>query len=75
MRINPNSRLLICDRILPDRGVGPAQALSDMNMLVIGGKERSVSQFQRILESEGFKIVKIWGEGNAMNGIVEAMLA
>jgi hypothetical protein len=74
MRGNPHSRLLICDLVLPDRSPDASKVLRDMNMLCIGGKERSLAQWQGLLGRGGFKIIKIWGSEQGFNQIIEAAL-
>lgn len=72
--MGPASRLLICDIVLPDRNPPFRKAALDINMLQAAGKERSRRQFRDLLASEGFSIVRVWGEDNPGNSIVEAVL-
>lgn len=72
--MSPDSRLLICDIVIPDRNPPFRKTALDINMLQAAGKERSRRQFRELLESEGFRIVKVWGEDNPGNSIVEAVL-
>jgi O-methyltransferase domain len=67
-----HSRLLICDLVLPDRAPDTDKVLRDLNMLVIGGKERSLSQWSSLLGQAGFKIVKVHGEDMPNSSIIEA---
>jgi len=72
--MGPDSRLLICDIVIPDRNPPFRKVALDINMLQAAGKERSKRQFRELLESEGFRIVKVWGEDNPGNSIVEAVM-
>jgi hypothetical protein len=69
-----NSKLLICDFVLEDVNPPNVQALRDVNMLAIGGKERSSSQWKELLANAGFEIVKVYGGDGGLNGIIEAEL-
>ncbi|KAK2628714.1 hypothetical protein QTJ16_001817 [Diplocarpon rosae] len=73
-RSSPSSRLLICELILPDRNPSIGHVLRDINMLVIGGKERSKAQWSRLLGEAGYSIVGWYGVENASCGIIEAVL-
>lgn len=42
----------------------------DISMLQTAGKERSKREFIELLESEGCRVVKIWGKGNVVNSII-----
>lgn len=46
----------------------------DMVMLVIGGKERSAKEFEKILESAGMELVKVWPFKTGEQAVVEARL-
>jgi len=74
MKGHPSSRLLISDLVLPDSNPSPSTVLRDMNMLCIGGKERNVAQWEKLLGDGGFKIVEIYGLGNSHASIIEAVL-
>ncbi|CAL3966109.1 hypothetical protein PZA11_002873 [Diplocarpon coronariae] len=74
LRSSPSSRLLICELILPDRNPSIGHVLRDMNMLVIGGKERSRAQWSRLLGEAGYRVVDWYGVDNAGCGIIEAVI-
>ncbi|KAE8446628.1 hypothetical protein EG329_011821 [Mollisiaceae sp. DMI_Dod_QoI] len=59
---NPTPKLLITDLVLPDHSPPPGLVLRDINMLLIGGKERSLSQWEALLAEGGFKIIKMHGQ-------------
>ncbi|OAR05965.1 hypothetical protein LLEC1_05119 [Akanthomyces lecanii] len=68
----PDSRLVICDMIVPDLvQVNGRMTLYwlDFSLVTIGGKERSKPEFENICEQAGLEIVKIYpshGENTAM---------
>ena len=74
MKGHPGSRLLISDLVLPDSNPSPSAVLRDINMLCIGGKERNVAQWEKLLGDGGFKIVKIHGFGHSHASIIEAVI-
>jgi hypothetical protein len=67
------SRLLICDLVLPDHNPDAGKVMRDINMLLIAGKERSISQWNSLLGQEGFKILKVHGLGNVNSSIIETV--
>ena len=69
-----HSKLLICDVVVPDSAPPPRKVLRDMNMFLVGGMERSESQWRDLLESEGFLIDQIHGLQNSNNSMIEARL-
>jgi hypothetical protein len=74
MKGHPHSRLLIAEMVLLDSNPSPSSVLMDMNMLCIGGKERNVSQWKKLLGDGGFKIIEIYGVGHSNASIIEATL-
>lgn len=68
-----HSRLLICDRVFYDERADTISLLQDMNMMVIGGKERSLKQWEQLLGSEGYSVLKVWGNDHAQAQILEAV--
>ena len=74
MRGYSHSRLLISELVIPDRNPDPARIPRDMTMLVIGGEERSLSQWRSLLGQAGFKILQVYGMDHANASIIEAAL-
>lgn len=74
MRGHPHSKLLICELVLPDQYPEPAKVIRDITMLLIGGQERNLSQWHRLLQRGGFKIVNVHGVGGENSSIIEAVL-
>jgi O-methyltransferase domain len=58
----PGATLLLMDHVLPERWAADASAappaLLDLHMLVMtpGGRERTVSEFRRLLAESGFEL-------------------
>ena len=72
--MEPHSKLLICDVVVPDQQPSPLKVLRDINMLLIGGRERGEREWKDLLSGEGFSIEKIHGLYNTNNSIIEASL-
>ncbi|KAI9691358.1 MAG: hypothetical protein M1820_009737 [Bogoriella megaspora] len=69
------SKLLICERILPDKGASEWEATMDMGMLFFhGGQERSREQWTKLLEEAEFEVGKFWTPDVDGQGIVEAIM-
>ncbi|KAI4594720.1 hypothetical protein KJ359_007523 [Pestalotiopsis sp. 9143b] len=59
--MNKDSTILINDYVLPEEKVGIRAVYMDIAMLVLlGGIERTESQWKSLVESAGLEIVKIW---------------
>lgn len=68
------SRVLIADAVVPNMGAPRHLALQDINMMSLGGMERTRVQWKHLLDNAGFKIKRIWaGDGN-LYSIIEAVL-
>ena len=74
MRGYPHSKLLICEIVLPDQYPEPMMVMRDINMLLIGGQERNISQWNALLTKAGYKILKVHGLGGENSSIIEALL-
>jgi acetylserotonin N-methyltransferase len=64
--------LLIAEKLLAEDGVGPVPAnMQSLNMLVVAeGKERSLSEYARLLEGAGFRDVQGRRTGVALDAIL-----
>jgi acetylserotonin O-methyltransferase len=71
-RLPPGGALLIAEKLLNEDGVGPLAAnMQSLNMLVVTeGRERSLSQFERLLRAAGFHEVAGKRTGVALDAIV-----
>jgi hypothetical protein len=69
-----NSKLLICEFVLQDVNPPAVHALRDVNMLVIGGKERSHNQWKELLAKAGLEIIRLYDAEGGLSSIIEAKL-
>ncbi|KAF4536159.1 O-methyltransferase [Lasiodiplodia theobromae] len=73
--MNEYSRVLIADMVLPDINCPRDLAMQDLNMMSLGGMERSESDWRRLLESAGLSMRKVWlNEDGPKHAVVEAVL-
>ena len=75
MRPNPDSRLLIQEFVLPNRGVPLFEANVDINMMTNNGMERSEKQWRSLLGEAGFEVVGIETAVIGYTSVIEARLA
>jgi hypothetical protein len=68
------SRLLLSDLVIPDKGADPSKTLRDINMMQCSGKERSEKQWHALLDKGGFRILNIYCKEDPNNSLVEAVL-
>ncbi|KAK4182902.1 S-adenosyl-L-methionine-dependent methyltransferase [Podospora australis] len=74
--MDSNSRVLICDMVLPQK-VGEADfaaAVMDQCVMTMGGKERTELGFRKIFEAAGLELVKVWRAPGVPGGCVEGRL-
>jgi DNA-binding HxlR family transcriptional regulator len=56
---SPDARLLVLEQVLPDDGAASPVTFTDLNMLVLlGGRERTLAQFEQLLEAAGWQLVE-----------------
>ena len=59
-QMQPNSRLILVDCVVPEGEEPHFSKFIDLNMLVMtGGKERTEKEFQQLLEAAGFKLLRV----------------
>ena len=68
------SKLLLNENVLPEVGCGQREALLDLNMIKLNGMERSRGQWESLLGSAGFRVVKIWAAETGTGCFIEAEL-
>ena len=58
--LSPGGKLLLVEMVIPpDNQPSPAQAM-DLNMLVmLGGRERTEEEYQRLLQEAGFRLERV----------------
>lgn len=75
--MGPDSRLIICEMLLPDR-VEPHENRDtywmDLAMLVVGGQERTKEQMASMLDNAGLELVKVWRSSRGRTAMFEAKL-
>ncbi|RSL56249.1 hypothetical protein CEP53_006842 [Fusarium sp. AF-6] len=74
--MSPDSRVLICEMVLPPR-VGEADfasAVLDQAVMTMGGKERTEEGFRKIMEAAGLELVYTWRVPGVPGGCVEGRL-
>ncbi|OQD81325.1 hypothetical protein PENANT_c028G09898 [Penicillium antarcticum] len=54
--MGPDSRILIDDVVMPDTGANWQATMVDLSMMILAGKERSRSQFERLARSAGLRV-------------------
>ncbi|KAK4141039.1 S-adenosyl-L-methionine-dependent methyltransferase [Dichotomopilus funicola] len=69
--MGPESRVLIAEYEVPVLGASAKLALQDINMMGIGGTERTGKQWNDLLESAGLKLVKTWRTAGSDFVIIE----
>jgi SAM-dependent methyltransferase len=58
--MRPNGRVVLVERVVPERGDPGEAALSDLNMLVLlPGRERTASEFAGLFRAAGLKLDRI----------------
>jgi SAM-dependent methyltransferase len=58
--MRPDARLLIAERIVPNDNAPSEAKLFDINMLaIVGGRERTEAEFQRLLQKSGFSLARV----------------
>ncbi len=71
--MKPESKLLIVEMIVPTGNEPSIAKLLDLEMLVItGGKERTKKEFEALLESSGFKLLRVIPTLESIN-VIEAI--
>lgn len=70
------SKLLIHDHVIPGSHAHPQGTAYDLTMMVmVAALERSESMWCELLQSVGFRIIKIWASHLMAQSIIEAELA
>ena len=69
------SRLLIDEYVLPNTG-GPfrGRAMDVLMMMYTTGMERTMRQWENLLEACGLEIIKVWGMHSSFEQIIECQL-
>lgn len=72
----PDSRVLICDMVIPQRvnEATFASAVLDQAVMSMGGKERTEDGFKKLFEAAGLELVQTWRAPGVPGGCVEGRL-
>jgi O-methyltransferase domain len=74
LSMSVDSKILINELVLPDRGCERRMALNDLVMMTFGGMERSESQWKILLQEVGLVIQNIWRKDGENLSVIEAIL-
>jgi SAM-dependent methyltransferase len=70
--MGPRSRLLVVEHVIPPRDESHRGKLTDVEMLLVGGRERTEPEFRALLDSAGFRLTRIVPTG-APHSVIEAV--
>lgn len=73
LKIQPKSKLLLVDVVLPDLNATMQEAIMDITMFPMGGMERTESQWKKLLARSGLGIKKIW-RGSEPEACIECQI-
>ncbi|KAK0720760.1 S-adenosyl-L-methionine-dependent methyltransferase [Lasiosphaeris hirsuta] len=77
LSMGPDSRLIVCDMIVPDMvEVGGSKEVywMDLNLMTMSGKEKSLKEFLHIFDTVGLELVKVWPSGMGATSQLETRL-
>lgn len=70
------SKLFIYDIVVPPTGASISQTTMDVQMMsLLSASERTESQWEELLSSAGFRIVKFWPDPQEYEMLIEAEIA
>ncbi|KAB8068436.1 O-methyltransferase-domain-containing protein [Aspergillus leporis] len=72
--MGPRSRVLIAEYEVPAVGASAKLTMQDINMMAIGGTERTEKQWRELLESVGLEVTKMWRTVGSNFVVVEGRL-
>ena len=73
--MEPNiSRLLISEIVVPETGADVEAGWMDMTMITCAGRERTVSDWNKLLDLSGLKLGKVYHAPGTNYAVVEANL-
>ena len=74
--MNPDSRVLVLEKTVPtDDTPGPGRWLDLHVMLLTGGRERTVTEYQALFENAGLKLARVLPTAHPAVEIVEVVAA
>ena len=72
--MGPDSRVLIAEYEVPATGAPAKLTMQDVNMMGIGGCERTEDMWAKLLDSAGLKLEKMWRTPGSNFVVVEGRL-
>jgi hypothetical protein len=70
--MGPRSRLLVVEHIIPPGDAAHRGKLTDVEMLLVGGRERTEPEFRALLTAAGFRLTRIVPTG-APHSVIEGI--
>ena len=69
------SRILIDEFVLAGRGASPrGSAVDFLMMMYTSGIERTMQQWEKVIQASGLEIVKVWGVDSGYEQVIECRL-
>lgn len=68
------SRLLVTDMVVADTNAAREMAWEDLNMMTIGGIERTERHWRELLDECGFRVHRIWSNSPVEHATIDARL-
>lgn len=68
------SRLLVTDMVVADTNAAREMAWEDLNMMTIGGIERTERHWRELLDESGFRVHRIWSNSPVEHATIDARL-
>ncbi|KAK4453846.1 Sterigmatocystin 8-O-methyltransferase [Podospora aff. communis PSN243] len=75
--MRPDSRLIVCNMLVPEQVevYGPKEVYwVDLNLMLISGKEKTLSEFKEIFDAAGLELVKVYPSSVGATVQLEARL-
>jgi hypothetical protein len=74
--MSPDSRILICEMVLPPRVTEAdfPSAVMDQAVMTMGGKERTEAGFAKLFDAAGLQLAHVWRVPGVPGACVEARL-
>jgi hypothetical protein len=76
--MGPDSRLIICDLLVPARVEVGSPIMDvywmDFCMMAVGGKEKTLREFKDMFEAVGLELVKVYPAAFGKSAMLEARL-
>lgn len=68
------SRLLVTDMVVADTNAAREMAWEDLNMMTIGGIERTERHWRSLLDESGFRLHRIWSNSPVEHATIDTRL-